>query len=330
MKRIRNAFTLVELLVVIAIISVLAAMLLPALAGALESARQTECANKLRQVMIATHLYEYDQHCILPAQIGSLNLKGHVNGITRLFDTGILEHEGVIVPFGPANMLPVSQYERTVRAASIFGCPSGMYHGSTYSGTAMMCTNNKYNATTTIVFNSTAANREWLQKSDGTFFWGDTPLHTTGSAASWGWYPSWNPLPSRTTWITWMAPTSYAMNSALKRAEKPGTNITAWYGPLKSFKEPPSRKLTFIEGYGYHASNGGAVDFPSGTAWRMRNTLSSSTYWNYVFRNRHLGGSNFSCYDGHVGFIPGYEDGYYDVDRAILSDTNTGTDQFVF
>ncbi|MCX8012970.1 MAG: type II secretion system GspH family protein [Rectinema sp.] len=56
-----RAFTLVELLIVIAVIAVLAAMLLPAISMVRESARMSNCASNLRQIVLAFGIYRKDE-----------------------------------------------------------------------------------------------------------------------------------------------------------------------------------------------------------------------------------------------------------------------------
>jgi prepilin-type N-terminal cleavage/methylation domain-containing protein/prepilin-type processing-associated H-X9-DG protein len=110
-----GGFTLIELLVVIAIIAILAALLLPALSRAKNSARNAACVNNLTQLIDCWHLYAGDYTDLV---VPNNNIAGAASGPSWCQGTGILDATTTNIENGL--LYPYNQ------SAGIYHCPADL------------------------------------------------------------------------------------------------------------------------------------------------------------------------------------------------------------
>ena len=109
----RKTFTLIELLIVITIIAILAALLLPALSRAKESARRTMCLSNMRQVGMMAFIYSEENNTSFP-------MDGRNN---QPFFSPVRDGWGPNAQFGP-HFLRGDLYRDFNLADTVYHCPS--------------------------------------------------------------------------------------------------------------------------------------------------------------------------------------------------------------
>jgi prepilin-type N-terminal cleavage/methylation domain-containing protein/prepilin-type processing-associated H-X9-DG protein len=118
----KRGFTLIELLVVIAIIAILAAILFPVFASALEKARQTMCANSLKQLGLAFTQYAEDYDERLPgAADGPSGANIYGGWVYELSYDTVSPHEHSTFDVTKGCIYPY------VKAKGVYVCPDDKY-----------------------------------------------------------------------------------------------------------------------------------------------------------------------------------------------------------
>lgn len=128
-----HGFTLVELLVVIAIISILSAMLLPALTKARESGRRSSCMNNLRQFGLALSSYADDNDDWLPTGYWNAPYAISTNGMNQLASDYGITKEVLICPSNAA-ALPRLRYVDNVFPGTPIGEGTQLHFSYMYVG----------------------------------------------------------------------------------------------------------------------------------------------------------------------------------------------------
>jgi prepilin-type N-terminal cleavage/methylation domain-containing protein/prepilin-type processing-associated H-X9-DG protein len=121
-RRVRSGFTLIELLVVIAIITLLMALILPAVQKVREAANRMKCGNNLKQVGLALHNHEnsygvYPPGGYYPPNVTAVSWSAQARLLPFIEQDNLYSTIDFKLPY---NVQPLVTRQRV----SLYGCPS--------------------------------------------------------------------------------------------------------------------------------------------------------------------------------------------------------------
>ena len=241
------SFTLIELLVVIAIIAILAAMLMPALQGARERAKSSDCTANLRQLGQGTVFYTDNNDDYFPYHIFE-DYKGADNDITfdKLIAPYVTGFPDAIEAFkGRAYK---SDPSRNAKLWRVFKCASEETTGATLG----------QNYTTNYINNGALAGgnvsgntalygspmkRTMLRRHSATFLYVDANLKWAGDSTG-------NPYYASLWQIIYLDP-----------------DVAGGAQPKVDWRHSDRYNMVFVDG---HTASIGRVKYPSEVAWKAQ------------------------------------------------------------
>src|SRR5262245_60710062 len=167
----RRAFTLIELLVVIAVLTILTALLLPAVQKVRDAADRAKCQNNLKQIGLALHYY-HDAHGRLPAPRPIPDLYSSFGSTTtNVWGAWMVR----VLPYIEQDSVARECLDRTTfltvgsnRKLVIFNCPSDPRGLTSYGSSGQYA-----DAATTSYLGVTGNNEnQWGDASNGVFWTG--------------------------------------------------------------------------------------------------------------------------------------------------------------